>query len=143
MKQINCPHCDQGLQAYQHNDIDIEYCPSCKGVVLDEGELDPVAIETAGSIEYSTFASPTIVTENKQTISCPKCPTLTPMQKVGFLGDQTIVLDHCDACGVIWLDYQELEQINTKMTQLNQSSTTSPLSVRILNAMVYFGLYSV
>lgn len=44
-----CPVCKtQTLQMAERHGIEIDYCPSCRGVWLDRGELDKI-IERAGA----------------------------------------------------------------------------------------------
>jgi len=40
---MNCPNCSSPLQVINRYDADIDYCPTCKGVWLDKGELDKIA----------------------------------------------------------------------------------------------------
>ena len=37
---MKCPDCNETLLMTQRNNIEIDYCPSCRGVWLDKGELD-------------------------------------------------------------------------------------------------------
>jgi Zn-finger nucleic acid-binding protein len=37
---VNCPHCHIPLQMTERQGIEIDYCPQCRGVWLDRGELD-------------------------------------------------------------------------------------------------------
>jgi len=38
---MNCPHCPQSTLAIsERQGIEIDYCPSCRGIWLDRGELD-------------------------------------------------------------------------------------------------------
>jgi len=37
---ISCPNCSTPMQEIRRYDADIDYCPSCKGVWLDRGEID-------------------------------------------------------------------------------------------------------
>ena len=37
---MNCPNCKQQLAISERMGIEIDYCPSCRGVWLDRGELD-------------------------------------------------------------------------------------------------------
>lgn len=37
---MKCPNCNETLLMMQRNQIEIDYCPSCRGVWLDKGELD-------------------------------------------------------------------------------------------------------
>jgi hypothetical protein len=47
---MRCPICDVDLQMSERQGIEIDYCPKCRGVWLDRGELDKI-IERAGA-EY-------------------------------------------------------------------------------------------
>ena len=40
---VNCPNCSIPMQEIRRYNADIDYCPSCKGVWLDRGEIDKVA----------------------------------------------------------------------------------------------------
>lgn len=40
---MQCPNCSVEMQIVQKNEIDIDYCPECKGVWLDRGEIDKIA----------------------------------------------------------------------------------------------------
>lgn len=37
---MKCPTCNETLLIAERNHIEIDYCPSCRGVWLDKGELD-------------------------------------------------------------------------------------------------------
>lgn len=40
---MNCPICkEQKLVVSERNGIEIDYCPNCRGVWLDRGELDKI-----------------------------------------------------------------------------------------------------
>ena len=39
---MNCPNCNQELKIAERKGIEIDYCPSCRGVWLDRGELDKI-----------------------------------------------------------------------------------------------------
>ncbi len=43
---MNCPICSVALVMSERQSIEIDYCPQCRGVWLDRGELDKI-------IEYS------------------------------------------------------------------------------------------
>jgi hypothetical protein len=38
-----CPKCSAQMQLLQRYEALIDYCPSCKGVWLDRGEIDKIA----------------------------------------------------------------------------------------------------
>jgi uncharacterized protein len=39
---MNCPICNISLQIAQRENIEIDFCPQCRGVWLDRGELDKI-----------------------------------------------------------------------------------------------------
>ena len=45
---MNCPTCNVVLQMTERQGVEIDYCPKCRGVWLDRGELDRI-IERAVS----------------------------------------------------------------------------------------------
>lgn len=46
---MKCPNCNETLLMMERNKIEIDYCPSCRGVWLDKGELDKMleAVQTS------------------------------------------------------------------------------------------------
>ena len=51
-----CPACRVGLVMSERSGVEIDYCPQCRGVWLDRGELDKI-LERAAS-EFSGQAAP-------------------------------------------------------------------------------------
>lgn len=45
-----CPVCKVGLHMSDRQGIEIDYCPQCRGIWLDRGELDKI-IERSGTAE--------------------------------------------------------------------------------------------
>lgn len=39
---MNCPSCNETLLMTERQGIEIDYCPKCRGVWLDKGELDKI-----------------------------------------------------------------------------------------------------
>jgi uncharacterized protein len=39
---MKCPNCETILNITQRYNVEIDYCPSCRGVWLDKGELDKI-----------------------------------------------------------------------------------------------------
>lgn len=49
---MNCPVCKEKLKMSERQGIEIDYCPQCRGVWLDRGELDKIIERsTSGSFE--------------------------------------------------------------------------------------------
>ena len=49
---MKCPSCNTALTMSERSGIEIDYCPQCRGVWLDRGELDKI-IEKSFSAESS------------------------------------------------------------------------------------------
>jgi Zn-finger nucleic acid-binding protein len=54
---MRCPGCQVDLQIAERHFIEIDYCPKCRGVWLDRGELDKI-IERAAAANDSPRATP-------------------------------------------------------------------------------------
>lgn len=39
---MHCPHCLEDLVITERQGIEIDYCPKCRGIWLDRGELDKI-----------------------------------------------------------------------------------------------------
>lgn len=39
---MDCPHCRVPLSIAERQGIEVDYCPQCRGVWLDRGELDKI-----------------------------------------------------------------------------------------------------
>ena len=39
---MKCPSCNETLLMSDKNGIEIDYCPNCRGIWLDRGELDKI-----------------------------------------------------------------------------------------------------
>ncbi len=45
MRALNCPHCtatDANLVVVERHGIEIDYCPRCRGIWLERGELEKI-----------------------------------------------------------------------------------------------------
>lgn len=45
---MKCPACNTMLLITERQGIEIDYCPDCRGVWLDRGELDKIIEKSAG-----------------------------------------------------------------------------------------------
>jgi uncharacterized protein len=44
---MKCPNCEELLVMTERKGVEIDYCPKCRGVWLDKGELDKIIEKTA------------------------------------------------------------------------------------------------
>ncbi len=114
-----CPKCKTvDLKVQNYEGIEIDKCPKCKGIWLDEGELKPIVDTKEQSFSHE-FIKESIenafagipMEERKNQIPCPKCGK--DMRPVNYNYSSGIVLDRCPGHGM-WFDANELEgvQIN-------------------------------
>ena len=47
---MKCPACNADLLLSERQGIEIDYCPSCRGVWLDRGELDKIIERSASEL---------------------------------------------------------------------------------------------
>lgn len=57
---MNCPSCNIPLVMSERQGIEIDYCPQCRGIWLDRGELDKI-IERSASESQSNYQQNTQV----------------------------------------------------------------------------------
>ena len=62
---MKCPNCNVNLLMTDRNGVEIDYCPDCRGVWLDRGELDKIIEISAVKVQnnqvvdrYNTFVNP-------------------------------------------------------------------------------------
>lgn len=48
---MKCPSCNETLAMTERLGIEIDYCPNCRGVWLDRGELDKIIEKSVGKID--------------------------------------------------------------------------------------------
>lgn len=104
--RISCPRCNVILYPFTTSGIQVDFCTSCSGVWLDQGELEKlygswgiVDIENAAG-EPSPDARPR---PEQAELRCPVCPT--DLVRLTVRGT---ALDACPGCGGLWLDHGEL-----------------------------------
>lgn len=66
---MNCPNCNVPLVMSVKQGVEIDYCPQCRGIWLDRGELNKI-IELVASDIQDVFHSPrNTLINNQQTDS--------------------------------------------------------------------------
>lgn len=51
---MKCPNCNATLVMTERKGVEIDYCPECRGIWLDKGELDKI-IEKSAAAEKETY----------------------------------------------------------------------------------------
>ncbi len=82
---MKCPNCNETLLMTERNNIEIDYCPSCRGVWLDKGELDKMLDYAAQpSVQQKPLHQPDY---NPSYGKHPNSGYNKPYKKKSFLGD--------------------------------------------------------
>lgn len=51
---MKCPNCDATLLMSDKNGVEIDYCPNCRGIWLDKGELEKIMERAADHYSQRT-----------------------------------------------------------------------------------------
>jgi uncharacterized protein len=54
---MNCPICNVALIMSEKQGVEIDYCPKCRGVWLDRGELDKIIERSTTDGQYRNYGS--------------------------------------------------------------------------------------
>ena len=104
---MKCPRCKSLLIVVEFHDIELDWCPACEGLWFDSGEMELVTATMRGTAAALMPQRKADTPEKR--LRCPECNKT--MEK-RLLGDaQPVVADVCPACGGLWLDRGELEQL--------------------------------
>lgn len=55
---MKCPCCDELLVMTERQGVEIDYCPKCRGIWLDRGELDKIIEKSATGTDKKSSALP-------------------------------------------------------------------------------------
>ncbi|MEI6847500.1 MAG: zf-TFIIB domain-containing protein [Chlorobiaceae bacterium] len=53
---MKCPACNTDLVISERQNIEIDYCPDCRGVWLDRGELDKIIERSQGGSNQKEYS---------------------------------------------------------------------------------------
>jgi Zn-finger nucleic acid-binding protein len=117
VKNMICPNCQSHLQTIHYEGIRIETCNKCSGEWLDEAEIGKIVRvrevkfdpDKRRAIAESTTITGVVLQDVDRDLQCPKCDGTT--DAVNYGGDTGIIIDRCTTCRGIWLDADELENI--------------------------------
>ncbi len=106
---LRCPVCVKtDMAVLELHEIEIDYCFSCAGIWLDEGELE-LLLEGSGKKEeiVSSFKELKDCECSEAKRPCPICDK--KMLKVEInAGDKVILIDKCGKNHGLWFDHGEL-----------------------------------
>lgn len=108
-----CPKCRQQSlkQKYASEmNLTVDYCPRCKGVWFDGGELNQAMAETDKDLQMPRDAV-------RLQALCPVCGR--PLHAFPYPGTR-VVIEMCRQCRGLWLDAGEFAEIRQARRQLEE-----------------------
>jgi len=96
-------------------DIEVDGCPSCGGVWLDQGELRALASDEdrLRALDECFVQRAIPFSQDGEARLCPSCAiALRPIEYDAFRG---VRLDNCPSCDGVWLDHGEAGAIADKL----------------------------
>lgn len=107
-----CPVCKQDMLVIEYHAIELDYCPECRGVWFDAGELDLLLeaheLAGAGSFRERILNSPEAASAEKPR-KCPICAR--KMKKVNAGEPPAVLIDVCRREHGLWFDGGEVSQL--------------------------------
>ncbi len=120
---MKCPNDQADLRHQQYEgEIDIDRCPSCRGVWLDHGELRKAQENlsedhSARLAEIGSAARAYEFARQKAKVpgACPRCGCGLIQEEYAYCSQ--ILVDRCADCLGIWLDAGELQALEAFFEQ--------------------------
>ncbi len=103
---MQCPVCKDPMIILELNKVEIDYCPSCKGIWLDSGELELLLENKSDDETIYNFKPAKFLSEKEY--RCPICKK--KMDKVEF-EETGIIIDKCKNDHGLWFDKGELNSL--------------------------------
>jgi Zn-finger nucleic acid-binding protein len=108
--QVDCPLCKQPLVLARINSFEVLACGTCKGLLLDRVDFLPILDYLRLKYpERRRPPAPFNPQDLARTLRCPHCGE--QMETYPYGGPGNVVLDNCLKCGILWLDYDEINRI--------------------------------
>jgi Zn-finger nucleic acid-binding protein len=116
---MNCLNCAAQMTnvtvTTKKDSISYDICPKCGSLWLDSGELDKMAFQVEGSIEYCEAEKTPAAEDNPK--KCPRCDD-SPLDKVKFLESDDLFLHRCPNCGGFWLGAGQLDLVDRELARI-------------------------
>ena len=128
---MNCPACKTSMIILELHQIEIDYCPDCKGIWLDTGELELLIDDET---EKEKLLNSFILQEHakEKRYRCPVCNK--KMDKVLQADDDNpVMIDKCKKDHGFWFDKNELNLLLAR-----SSSGKDNTVLNLLNDMFNF-----
>jgi Zn-finger nucleic acid-binding protein len=107
----NCPICAVPMdQALLDDRVSVHFCGKCRGLLLPRDTFAGIVTQRRAWASGPGVQPPPLDRRAlDRQLGCPLCGR--PFQTYAYGGPGAVVIDACEHCNVLWLDYRELKQI--------------------------------
>ena len=121
---MRCPVCKKEvLIALEYESVEIDYCPECKGIWLDAGEIELLFGDADAATAFLTIGKPAVVPQGEKRRRCPECNK--KMTKESTESEHPVTFDHCPNGDGLWFDAGELAIILKHAGELVGANTVA------------------
>lgn len=106
---LNCSICAAPLVHAAVAGLRIQHCTRCKGLLIPMDSMLAIVTHLRSGREIAAGIHPIDWKELDRHVRCPQCTTEMDTHPYG--GGGGVVVDSCENCSLIWLDYSELDRI--------------------------------
>jgi Zn-finger nucleic acid-binding protein len=108
---LRCTRCDGALAtALLDANHPVKYCTTCRGVLLPRPTFAHVVqARRTWATGQPVAPLPLNRTELDKVMSCPACAGRMAVHP--YYGPGNVIIDSCESCDLVWLDFGELKQI--------------------------------
>ena len=104
-----CIKCEHVMNPKMVDDVEVDYCPSCRGLWLDRDEIRQLADKSDDELEelreLVQEGAPAEPARSSVESPCPACGGKLTLAVFG-----SIYMEHCTACDGVYLDRGELDK---------------------------------
>jgi len=128
---MNCPKCHNNMHEMTLEGVELDFCPSCKGLWFDHDEIAfmtelPTDIPDLAEVEQDA---------RKTEYACPRCGTT--LEEMKFVKAEDLLIDRCPQCKGIWLDKDELQKVEEIASHIGDVKSKIMLACKQLKAKGY------
>lgn len=103
---MNCAVCKKPLIVVERDGLELDFCPSCRGLWFDAGEIALLAGKLGRTPTFGDETAFVRAQSPEKLRPCPRCDE--PMDKVSAGGVPDVLLDRCPRAHGLWFDHGEL-----------------------------------
>lgn len=113
-----CPACQSRMIVLEYKQIELDYCPNCKGVWFDSGELELTLeqfnLKPDSAPGKSVLALKEAATDEKK----HRCPVCRKTMRKEFIGSEPkVLIDACPSGEGLWFDGGEVDALLSQLSK--------------------------